>query len=90
MSRSPFSNPEISMSFNLLFEGERRFAGVLGVNAGIGGIKAAALKAHNFMSTETHVFTNTLTVVQILVAVATLVYVILKIRKVLKKKNKTE
>jgi hypothetical protein len=71
------------MSLNLLFEGERRLVGALGANVALGGVKSA----HHFMTAETHLFTNILTVVQILVAVATLTYMLLKVRKILKKKN---
>ena len=75
------------MSICSVFEGERRLLGVLGANVGLGGIKGGLARAQQHWTDLMPNLPSILTSVQILVALATLVYMALKIRKLLRKKN---
>ena len=73
------------MSLGLLFEGEKRLFGFLGANVTLGGVRAVVEKAHLGLQSFMPCLNNLLVLVQIAVALATLVYMILKIRKVWRK-----
>jgi hypothetical protein len=71
------------MPLKALVEGEGRLLGFLGANATLGGVQAAATaKLQTFMP----LLENLLTVTQIAVAIATLIYMIFKIRKIMHQK----
>jgi hypothetical protein len=74
------------MPIAAILDGERRLLGVLGANAALGGAKAAATACSIWSSLMPNLPTI-LTVVQILVASATLVYMTLKIRKIVVTKD---
>ena len=69
------------MSLSALVEGERKLLCLLGVNAGLG-----AARWYQFWSHLMPTLPSVLTSVQILVALATLVYMLLKIRRIVKDK----
>lgn len=73
------------MSINELIEGERRLFGFLGANLTLGGVRVVTEKVHTGLQSLMPCLNNVLVLVQIAVAVATLVYMVLKIRKVWKK-----
>lgn len=75
------------MSFSSLVEGESRLFGVLGANVTLGGVHAVAEKAHTKLVPMLPLISDILVLVQVAVGVATLVYMILKIRRVLRKKS---
>jgi hypothetical protein len=72
------------MPLRTLLEGEGRLLGFLGANAGFEGLHVAVT---NKLDHLMPMLTNLLTVAQLAIAGATFVYMILKIRKVLRKKN---
>ena len=73
------------MSLNALFEGEGRLFGFLGANITLGGFRVAVEKANLGLQSLMPCLGNLLIVVQIAVALATLVYMILKIRRIWRK-----
>lgn len=75
------------MSISAVIEGERKLFCALGANAGLGGAKVVA---HQWWSAVLPNLTNILTVAQILVASATLVYMVIKIERILRNKKATE
>jgi len=76
------------MPLRAIFEGEARLLGVLGANATLGGARLAFTTGlHNLMP----LLTDCLVVIQIGVALATFIYMLLKIRRILKqRKNQCE
>lgn len=78
------------MSLSALFEGEARLFGFLGANLTLGGLRAVVEKANLRLQMFMPCLENLLVLVQIAVALATLVYMILKIRRVWKKVSKDE
>ncbi len=73
------------MTISSLVEGEGRLLGVLGANVTLGGVRVAVDQAHASLQKLMPCLNNMLVVVQIAVALATLVYMIMKIRKVWRK-----
>ena len=72
------------MPLSDILEGERKLFSVLGANVTLGGVKLAT-KAHQVWTNVMPALNDILTVVQILVALATLVYMLFKIRKIARK-----
>jgi hypothetical protein len=73
------------MSLASLVEGEGKLFGFLGANVTLGGAKAVVDKAHTQLDHFMPILNNSLVLVQVAVGLATLVYMVLKIRKILKK-----
>jgi len=73
------------MPFTEIVEGESRLLGMLGANATLGGVRVVAEKTHTHLYNIMPVCSDLLIIVQVAVGVATLVYMVLKIRKILKK-----
>jgi hypothetical protein len=74
------------MPLKELFEGEGKLLGVLGTNVFLGGAKVATTAQVIWTSVMPNL-SSILTIVQILVASATLVYMTLKIRKIVVTKD---
>ncbi len=74
------------MSIDQLVEGEGRLLGVLGANVTLGGFRVVAEEAHMRLIHLMPFVNDLLILVQVAVGLATLVYMIIKIRKVIKKK----
>lgn len=77
-------------SFTELFEGESRLFGILGANVTLGGARVALEDIHLGLQKIMPCLNELLVLVQIAVALATLVYMVLKIRKVWRKVSKDE
>ncbi len=75
------------MMLSSIFEGESRLFGFLGANVTLGGARAVVEKANLGLQRLMPCLDNMLVLVQIAVAVATLIYMVLKIRKVWRKRN---
>jgi hypothetical protein len=73
------------MPLGAIIEGERRLLGVLGANVTLGGVRVVAEKAHNQIADLMPLCSDLLVLVQVAVGIATLVYMIIKIRKITKK-----
>jgi hypothetical protein len=70
-----------------IFEGESRLFGFLGANVTLGGARVALEKSDIGLQSFMPCLANMLVVMQILVALATLVYMVLKVRRVWKGKR---
>jgi hypothetical protein len=69
------------MPFRSILEGESKLFGFLGANATLGGLQVAiTTKLQSLMPC----INNLLSLAQLAVAVATFIYIVLKIRKVLR------
>ena len=73
------------MSLSSLVEGEGRLLGVLGANLTLGGTRIWVQKAHATLESFMPCLNDVLVLVQIAVAVATLIYMALKIKKIYRK-----
>ena len=72
------------MPLRSIIEGEGRLFGVIGANVTLGGVRAAATTGlQNLMP----LLSNLLVVAQLGIAIATFVYMILKIRKILRQRS---
>lgn len=70
-----------------IVEGEGKFFGVLGTNATLGGVRLFVDNAHAKLVNVMPFINDMLVIVQVAVGVATFVYIVLKICKVIKKKR---
>lgn len=75
------------MPFRAMIEGEGRLLGFLGANVTLGGFHAATV---NQIQSLMPMIRNLLEFTQLAVAAATLIYVLLKIRRVWKKTEKED
>lgn len=68
-----------------IWEKEKALVGALGANVSLGGFRVWIEKAGRTIHEVMPFFNDFLVIAQVAVALATLVYIILKIRKVLRK-----
>jgi len=73
------------MSFSSLIEGEGKLFGAIGANVTLGGARAAVEQAPTWLDKCMPLLNNSLVLVQVAVGIATLVYMVIKIRKILKR-----
>ena len=71
------------MALKEMLAGESRLFGALGANLTLGGVRLA--EAHTALIDVMPIVSDILVFVQVAVGIATLIYMVLKIRKILKK-----
>jgi hypothetical protein len=68
-----------------MIEGEGRLLGLLGANATLGGVRVLADTWHIRLMKLMPLCADVLVLIQVAIGIATLVYMLLKIRKILQK-----
>lgn len=76
--------------FSSVVQGESRLFTVLGTNATLGGVKLALEKTHRGLESLLPCANDIIVITQVAIGVATLIYMVLKIRKILTKKPKAK